>query len=204
MRHRCPVEGKISAVLLTGKLIEASCLSSTILDLHSEVPHPVNSLFWEPKTVFSVISQGTKYFTGFCMFSLSSLVISTQAMHSGTDWAGWTEITPLQNMSLVHSHRKWRDKEWNWVLVSHILNGLLNHWAIKEEPDWGLCWLKSSRYSVKVSTNWDQEEETVCGYVRYKNRTKNLWVLPRQRHFCTCLSEPYSENTYEQRVLGVM
>lgn len=54
MRHRGPVEGKLSVVFLIGKLIAASHLSSTILDLHSEVPHSVNPLFREPKTLYSV------------------------------------------------------------------------------------------------------------------------------------------------------
>lgn len=56
------MEGKISVGFLFGKLLVASHLSSIILDLHSEVPHSVNPLFRDPKTVLSVYYPRAKIF----------------------------------------------------------------------------------------------------------------------------------------------
>lgn len=158
---------------------------------------------------FQSISQDPKTFTGFCILSLQPneylprLCTVEQIEQDGL------KLPPCRTCpNLVHSQGKCRLES---PAAKRGIESLFPiswmNYLITEQS-------KRSRSEVCASLNpvdilWEYlpnetwKQRWFADMSGTKQRTKTLWVVPKQRHFCMCFLELYSENTYKQRVIGV-
>ena len=144
MRHVCPVGGKISVGFLISKLLEAShwnaaLWTSSLKYLVLSIPCAGNLSF----EFFSLLAKSqTPLQASTCSFS--------RLINIYIDYTQWNRFSRADRNYPIAEYglsafawkvqvRNPRGIERNWVLVSHILNRIFNHWVIKGEQGWGLC-----------------------------------------------------------------